>query len=134
MVGLATTGTALVAVADHWSEATQEPQAVLWRSLDGRIWTRVADRAFHPGVRVQFVGATSNGFVAFGFHPTTDGQRAPLGWTSADGSSWQPIASETASALEPGLVLLTGIDGVLTAFTNADPVGGAAGGLAGGAR
>jgi hypothetical protein len=125
MVGLATTGTALVAVAEHWNGATQEVQPALWRSIDGRTWTRVADPAFHPGVRVQLVGATSRGFAVFGFdNAAPDGQRAPRGWTSTSGSTWQPIASETASAVQPGLQLLAGIDGVLTAFRNADQVRG----------
>jgi len=125
VVGLATNGTELVAFGDHWSEATQERAAVLWRSIDGRTWTRVVDPAFHPGVYVGFVGATSRGFVAFGFDATApDDPRAARGWTSNDGSTWQPIASEIASAVQPGLQLLTGIDGVLTAFTNADQVVG----------
>jgi hypothetical protein len=72
-------------------------------------------------VRLQFVGATSRGFVVFGFDNTApDGQRAPRGWTSSDGATWQPIATETASAVQSGLQLLASIDGVLTAFTNAD--------------
>ena len=120
MVGLAATGTALVAVAEYWNAATQEAQPALWRSVDGRNWTRVTDPAFHPGVRGLLVGATSRGFVVFGFDNTApDGQRASRGWTSTDGSTWQPIASETASAVQPGLQLLAGIDGVLTAFRNA---------------
>jgi hypothetical protein len=120
MVGLAATGTALVAVAEHWNGATQAVEPALWRSVDGRTWTKVADPAFHPDVRVQFVGATSRGFAAFGFgNAAAGGQGAPRGWTSTNGSTWQSIAWETASAVQPGLQLLAGIDGVLTAFRNA---------------
>ncbi len=124
MMGLATTGTAVVAFAEHWSESYEKLQVVLWRSVDGRTWTRVADPPLPPGMRFYRVGATSGGFVVFGLDTTAPRDRWAHGWTSTDGSTWQPITSETASAMGAGLELLADIDGVLTAFTNADPVVG----------
>lgn len=124
MVGLASNGTALVAFGDYGNAATQVRQAVIWRSIDGRTWARVGEPSFPTGVRVQFVGGTSVGFVAFGFDPAAPEGQGARGWTSFDGSIWEPISMEVASAVASGLQLLANLDGVLTAFTNADPVVG----------
>ena len=68
MMGLATTGTAVVAFAEHWSESYEKLQVVLWRSVDGQTWTRVADPPLHPACAATRVDLDVGGFVVFGSH------------------------------------------------------------------
>ena len=85
--------------------------ALVMFSADGLTWQRISDPAFKDG-QMQFVGATNEGFVAFG----SDFSRRPVIWTSPDGREWLRATNETGLAVARGVRLLIPEDGRLTAL------------------
>ena len=65
--------------------------AAAWFSTDGRRWERSAgdETVFGRGERIERVWATTDGFVALGWHGGLDSsRRSPAVWSSADGRTW----------------------------------------------
>ena len=83
-------------------------------SPDGRTWTPVQDPSLGGG-RMQRIGATTSGLVAFG---ATDNETGVI-WTSADGKDWLRATNETGLRVAKGIDTLVQHDGALTAFVHA---------------
>jgi hypothetical protein len=107
--------TGIVAVGEEGivapSNETIGSNALVLFSPDGRTWQRISDPAFNDG-QMQLVGATRQGFVAFG----RDFSNRPVIWTSPDGRDWLRATNETGLTVARGVRMLISGDGRLTAL------------------
>jgi hypothetical protein len=105
----------IVAVGEEGIVATDNStvgyRAVVLLSLDGEVWKRIEDPAFEDG-QMRLVGATRQGFVAFG----SDFGGDAVIWTSPDGRDWLRATNETGLEVAGGIELLIEGDGRLTAI------------------
>lgn len=73
--------------------------AALWFSSDGQAWEPVTDADFGAESAISYIGASPDGYVAFGSSQ----------WTSADGRDWQAVTTPSSSTL-----VEAGVQGVVT--------------------
>jgi hypothetical protein len=67
--------------------------AIVWRSTDGRRWSRTGDAAALDGALMSAVTVTPSGLVAVGYDLAST--RAVV-WRSPDGTSWTPVPDAPA--------------------------------------
>lgn len=112
-------------------------EASVWRSPDGRQWSKVASPGLVPeliesptdsyGLSIDAVATDNERAVAVGV-ATVDGERSLRSWTSDDTETWQQHSLD--GLIPAGLVQVTGVAAgpegfVAVGFDNADSASGA---------
>ena len=108
---IATAGHTLLALGADFDETKPEDartSTTIWRSTDGRVWTRLPDTTQAFGkAKVEAVTTWPGGFAAVGTVEDTPGHGVAAAWTSRDGTSW-----ERAPRDQPAFDLADGTDAI----------------------
>ncbi len=110
----------LLALAYPYGDTCGGPESVsaMWRSADGRSWTRMAMPKTLAANRVETISGGAAGFIAFGGKGDTS---TPMIWTSPDGTAWtvRPLPTVSSGTLvldqvasfDTGFIVLGGVMG-----------------------
>jgi hypothetical protein len=103
-------GPGLVAVGGRWRSSEGqglEAGALIWTSVDGRSWQRVATGPAFTNSSISQVVPWNDGLLAFGSGPIEGNPPDSVGWTSNNGVTWTRFMPELPTGVFPVLGVIT---------------------------